>query len=147
VVSERAPDTYRVRVDNTRDTFVIEVHRDWAPHGADRFYSLVKSGFYDGAGFFRVLPYFLAEFGINGDPRTEASWMHAVIPDDPPKVSNTRGTVSFSTSGRNTRTTQVFINYRDNKLLDAQGFAPFGTVVEGMKAVDEFVFKYGDRPI
>ena len=146
VPSERAPDTYRVRVENTRDTFVIEVHRDWAPHGADRFYSLVKSGFYDGNRVFRVLPYFLAEFGINGDPQTEATWIHATIPDDIPKVSNKRGTVSFSTAGANTRTTQVFINYRDNAMLDLQGFAPFGAVVEGMKNVDEFEFKYGDRP-
>jgi peptidoglycan/LPS O-acetylase OafA/YrhL/cyclophilin family peptidyl-prolyl cis-trans isomerase len=145
--SERAPEVYRVRVENTRDTFVIEVHRDWAPLGADRFYTLVKSGFYDGVKFHRVLPYFMVQFGINGDPKIQAAWTSATIADDPVKVSNKRGTVAFATAGKDTRTTQVFINYRDNVMLDAQGFAPFGVVVEGMGPVGELESKYGDRPV
>jgi peptidyl-prolyl cis-trans isomerase A (cyclophilin A) len=145
-VDQQAPSLFRARIENTRDTFVIEVHRDWAPHGADRFYSLVKAGFYDACRFFRVLPYFMVQFGINGNPKIQAAWRSATIPDDPVKVSNMRMSVSFATSGPNTRTTQVFINYRDNTMLDAQGFAPFGVVVEGMNAVAELEAKFADRP-
>jgi peptidyl-prolyl cis-trans isomerase A (cyclophilin A) len=145
-VDQQAPPVFRARIENTRDTFVIEVHRDWAPHGADRFYSLVKAGFYDACRFFRVLPYFMVQFGINGNPKIQAAWRSATIPDDPVKVSNMRMSVSFATSGPNTRTTQVFINYRDNTMLDAQGFAPFGVVVEGMNAVAELEAKFADRP-
>lgn len=145
-VAEQAPPVFRARFENTRDTFVIEVHRDWAPKGADRFYSLVKSGFYDGCYFFRVLPYFMVQFGISGDPRVQAAWRTATIADDPVKVGNKSGTVVFAMTGPDTRTTQVFINYRDNLLLDAQGFAPFGTVIQGMRAVGELESRYGDRP-
>lgn len=141
-----APAVFKARIENTRDTFVIEVHRDWAPNGADRFYSLVKSGFYDRCTFFRVLPYFMVQFGISGDPLVQAAWRDATFPDDPVKVSNKRGSVSFAMVGKNTRTTQVFINYRDNLMLDAQGFAPFGTVIQGMNNVGELESKYGDRP-
>src|SRR5262245_49405062 len=141
-----APPVFRARIENTRDTFVIEVHRDWAPHGADRFYSLVRAGFYDTCRFFRVLPYFLVQFGINGNPKIQAAWRSATIPDDPVKETNKRMHVSFATSGPNSRTTQVFINYRDNTILDGQGFAPFGVVVEGMDAVGQLESKFADRP-
>jgi peptidyl-prolyl cis-trans isomerase A (cyclophilin A) len=145
-VDQQAPPVFRARIENTRDTFVIEVHRDWAPYGADRFYSLVKAGFYDNCRFFRVLPYFMVQFGINGDPKIQAAWRSATIPDDPVKVSNKRMHVTFAKTGPATRTTQVFINYRDNAMLDSQGFAPFGVVVEGMSAVGELESKFGDRP-
>lgn len=145
-IAQQAPPVFRARIENTRDTFVIEVHRDWAPHGADRFYSLVKAGFYDSCSFFRVVPYFLAQFGIHGDPKVAAAWRAAMIPDDPVKMSNKAGYVSFARTGPNTRATQVFINMRDNTLLDAQGFAPFGTVIEGMSNVLQLEAKYKDRP-
>jgi peptidyl-prolyl cis-trans isomerase A (cyclophilin A) len=141
-----APAVFRARFDNSHDTFIIEVHRDWAPHAADRFYSLVRSGFYDGCFFFRVLPYFMVQFGINGDPRIQAAWRNTTIADDPVKLSNTQGTATFVMTGKNTRTTQVFINYRDNAFLDAQGFAPFGKVVQGMQAVLGLEGEYRDRP-
>jgi peptidyl-prolyl cis-trans isomerase A (cyclophilin A) len=124
--------------------FVIEVQRDWAPYGADRFYELVKNGYFDGQRFFRVLSGFMAQFGIHGDPKVSAAWRERRIPDDPVKQSNTRGMVSFATAGPNTRTTQVFINYADNSALDGQGFAPFGRVVEGMDAVDRLFAGYGE---
>ena len=145
-VAEKAPPVFRARIENTRDTFVIEVHRDWAPNGADRFYSLVRAGFYDKCSFFRVLPYFMAQFGIHGDPKVQAAWRTATIPDDPVKMSNKMGYVSFAMTGANTRTTQVFINYRDNVLLDSQGFAPFGVVVEGLTNAGQLESKFGDRP-
>lgn len=145
-VAEKAPAVFRARIENTRDTFDIEVHRDWAPNGADRFYSLVKAGFYDRCSFFRVLPYFMVQFGINGDPKIQTAWRAQTIPDDAVKMSNKAGYVSFAMTGANTRTTQVFINYRDNLILDAQGFAPFGVVVEGMNNVRELESKFGDRP-
>lgn len=145
-VAEQAPPVFRARIDNSRNAFVIEVHREWAPNAADRFYSLVKSGFYDGCRFFRVLPYFMAQFGIHGDPKIHAAWRSATFPDDPVKMSNRSGYVSFAMTGPNTRTTQVFINYRDNTILDQQGFAPFGRVVEGMSNVTELEAKFGDRP-
>jgi peptidyl-prolyl cis-trans isomerase A (cyclophilin A) len=145
-VAEKSPPVFRARIENTRDTFVIEVHRDWAPNGADRFYALVRAGFYDKCSFFRVLPYFLAQFGIHADPKVQAAWRTATIPDDPVKMSNKAGYVTFATTGANTRTTQVFINYRDNVMLDAQGFAPFGVVVEGMTNAGQLESKFGDRP-
>jgi peptidyl-prolyl cis-trans isomerase A (cyclophilin A) len=123
---------------------VIEVQRDWAPRGADRFYDLVKSGYFDGQRFFRVLSGFMAQFGIHGDPKVSAAWRDRRIPDDSVRQSNTRGMVSFATAGPNTRTTQVFINYADNSSLDGQGFAPFGRVVEGMAVLDGLFAGYGE---
>ena len=120
------------------------MHRAWAPHGADRFYNLVKHGFYDNERFFRVISGFMVQFGINGDPRISAHWRDANIPDDPVKESNKRGTITFATAGPNTRTTQVFINFGDNAGLDGQGFAPFGQVVSGMKVVDSLNAEYGE---
>jgi peptidyl-prolyl cis-trans isomerase A (cyclophilin A) len=123
---------------------VVEVHRDWAPRGADRFYNLVKNGFFDNARFFRVIEGFMVQFGINGDPNIAAVWRDADIKDDPVKQSNQRGTITFATAGPNTRTTQVFINFGDNAALDGQGFSPFGKVVSGMEVVDKLYGGYGE---
>ena len=142
--TDSVPATYRARFETTAGTFVIEVHRAWAPRGADRFYALVKSGFYDRQRFFRVLSGFMAQFGIHGDPKVAALWSGRNIPDDPVKQSNTRGMVTYATAGPNTRTTQIFINYGNNAMLDGQGFAPFGQVVEGMEVVDHLFAGYGE---
>ena len=138
-LKEQAPPVYRVDFDTTKGPFVIEVHRDWAPNGADRFYNLVKNGFYDNTRFFRVIEGFMAQFGVNGDPKVSAVWKEARIKDDPVRVSNKRTFVTFATAGPNTRTTQIFISYGDNSNLDSQGFAPFGQVVSGMKVVDSLI--------
>jgi peptidyl-prolyl cis-trans isomerase A (cyclophilin A) len=142
-LTEQAPATYRARFDTTKGTFVIQVNRDWAPMGADRFYNLIKAGFYDDVRFFRVLDGFMAQFGLNGNPAVTAIWRRQQLKDDAVKQSNRRGYVSFATAGPNTRTTQVFINFVDNSGLDKQGFAPFGEVVEGMNVVDNLYSGYG----
>jgi peptidyl-prolyl cis-trans isomerase A (cyclophilin A) len=143
-LNEKAPPVYKAKFDTSKGTFVIEVHRDWAPNGADRFYNLVKSGFYNDARFFRVIGGFMVQFGINGNPDLSGVWRDARIKDDPVKQSNQRGFVSFATSGPNTRTTQVFINFGDNAGLDGQGFSPFGQVVSGMDVVDALYNGYGE---
>jgi peptidyl-prolyl cis-trans isomerase A (cyclophilin A) len=143
-LNEKAPAVYQAKFDTSKGSFVIEVHRDWAPNGADRFYNLVKNGFYNDVRFFRVLDGFMAQFGINGDPSLSAVWRDANIKDDPVKASNARGTVTFATAGPNTRTTQVFINFGDNAGLDGQGFSPFGKVVSGMDVVDALYGGYGE---
>jgi peptidyl-prolyl cis-trans isomerase A (cyclophilin A) len=125
---------------------VIEVHRDWAPVGADRFYNLVKNGFFDDIRFFRVVPNFMVQFGIHGTPAIQSAWRGASMKDDPVKQSNKRGYITFATSGPNSRTTQVFINFKDNAGLDRQGFAPFGEVVSGMDVVDKINAQYGEQP-
>jgi peptidyl-prolyl cis-trans isomerase A (cyclophilin A) len=123
------------------------VHRAWAPKGADRYYNLVKNGFYDNCRFFRVLPGFMAQFGIHGNPSIQSAWRNANLSDDPVKHGNARGTISFATAGPNTRTTQVFINFGDNSAsLDRQGFAAFGQVVSGMNVVDKINAQYGEQP-
>ncbi|MGH9236468.1 MAG: peptidylprolyl isomerase [Vicinamibacterales bacterium] len=135
---ETAPEVYRARFDTSKGPFVIEAHREWAPLGADRFYNLVRNGFYDGTRFFRVRPGFMAQFGLNGDPNVQVAWQRASLRDEPPMKSNTRGFVSFAKESLpNTRFTQIFINYADNSYLDEQGFAPFGQVVTGMEIVDK----------
>ena len=143
-LKEQAPPVYKVEFDTSKGPFVIEVHRDWAPNGADRFYNLVKNGFYDDVRFFRVIEGFMAQFGVNGDPKVSAAWREARIKDDPVKDSNKRTFVTFATAGPNTRTTQVFVNYGDNSNLDSQGFSPFGQVVSGMKVVDSLYGGYGE---
>jgi len=142
-----APELYRVKFTTTHGDFVVEVHRDWAPLGADRFYNLVKNRFFTDNAFFRVVPNFIVQFGLPADPAVGAVWQHANIKDDPVKQSNKRATVVFATAGPNTRTTQLFINFKDNGAsLDGQGFAPFGTVTEGMDVVDGIYALYGERP-
>jgi peptidyl-prolyl cis-trans isomerase A (cyclophilin A) len=143
-LNAKAPAVYQAKFDTSKGTFVVEVHRDWAPIGADRFYNLVKNGFYDNARFFRVIEGFMVQFGINGDPKVAAAWRDADIKDDAVKQSNARGTITFATAGPNTRTTQVFINFADNAPLDGQGFAPFGKVVSGMEVVDSLYAGYGE---
>ena len=142
-LTEKAPPTYKVKFDTSAGAFVVEVHRDWAPLGADRFYNLVKNGFYDDVRFFRVLDGFMAQFGMHGNPGITAAWRTTQLKDDPVKESNKRGYVTFATAGPNSRTTQVFINFADNGSLDAQGFAPFGQVTDGMKIVDKLYSGYG----
>jgi cyclophilin family peptidyl-prolyl cis-trans isomerase len=142
----QAPAKYRVKFVTTKGTFVVEVRRDWAPRGADRFYNLVKDGFYNNASFFRVVPGFVVQFGMSADPQVSMAWHEARIPDDPATHSNAPGTLTFATRGRNTRTTQVFINLRDNSRLDRMGFAPFGKVVKGMDIVEKLYGGYGDAP-
>jgi len=141
---EQAPAAYKVRFDTSRGVFVVEVTRAWAPRGADRFYNLVKNGFYDNARFFRVISGFMVQFGIHGDPGIMARWRTAQISDDPVTQSNTKGMITFATAGPNTRTTQVFINFGDNSRLDQSGFAPFGRVVSGMNVVEAINAEYGE---
>lgn len=143
---ETAPSTYRARLETTEGNVSIQVHRSWAPRAADRFYNLIRVGYYDSVYVHRVVPGRVAQFGIHPDPRINYVWQQAVIEDDPVRESNDRGTVSFAKSGPNSRTTQVFINLRDNPGLDDQGFAPFGEVVEGMDVVDSLYAGYGDGP-
>lgn len=144
--ADKAPETYRVLFATSKGDFTVEVHREWAPNGADRFHQLVESGYYDECRFFRVVPGFMVQWGINGDPEIQKNWVKATIKDDPVTKSNTRGFITFATSGRNSRTSQLFINYGDNSRLDAMGFAPFGQVVEGMDVVDAINSQYGERP-
>ena len=143
-LNEKAPPTYKAKFETSKGTFVVEVQRDWAPNGADRFYNLVKNGFFDDARFFRVMKGFMVQFGINGDPAVSAQWRQARIKDDPVRQSNKPGYVTYATSGPDSRTTQVFINFDDNAGLDGQGFAPFGRVVSGMNVVESFNGEYGD---
>ncbi|HVC08605.1 MAG TPA: peptidylprolyl isomerase [Elusimicrobiota bacterium] len=143
----QAPQTFRARFSTTKGDFVVEVHRDWAPQGADRFYNLVKIGYFNGDAFFRVVKGFMVQFGINGSPAINAAWHAADIPDDPAVGrSNSTGMVTFATAGPNTRTTQIFINYGNNSFLDSQGFTPFGQIVEGMNVVESLYAGYGDGP-
>jgi peptidyl-prolyl cis-trans isomerase A (cyclophilin A) len=143
--TEKAPDVYKVKMSTTKGDLVIEVHRAWAPNGADRFYNLVKIGFFDGCEFFRVIDGFMAQIGIHGDPAVAAKWHDANIPDDPSiGQSNQRGVVTFATAGPNTRTTQFFISFKDNSFLDSQGFPPIGKVVEGDAVLDQLYRGYGE---
>jgi peptidyl-prolyl cis-trans isomerase A (cyclophilin A) len=143
-LKEQAPASYKVKFDTTKGAFVIQVTRAWAPNGADRFYNLVKNGFYDDVRFFRVISGFMVQFGINGDPQLSARWRQAQIKDDAVTQSNKRGMITFATAGPNTRTTQVFINFADNTNLDAMGFAPFGRIVSGQNVVDAINAEYGE---
>jgi peptidyl-prolyl cis-trans isomerase A (cyclophilin A) len=146
LLKDKAPEQYKVKFVTTRGEFTLAVTRAWAPLGADRFYNLVKHHFYDNASIFRVVPNFVAQFGISAYPAVTTAWRGTDIKDDPVTQSNKRGYITFATSGPNTRTTQVFINFKDNSRLDGQGFAPFGVVEgDGMKVVDMFYDQYGDN--
>ena len=137
--------TFTVKVESSCGDFMIQVHRDWAPVGAERFYQLVKSGYYDECRFFRVVPGFMVQFGMNGDPAVQQQWERK-INDDPVTQSNKPGYVTFATSGPNSRTTQIFISYGDNSFLDEQGFSPFGKVIEGMENVNAINSEYEESP-
>lgn len=143
-VNVQAPPTYRVRFETTKGPFVMEVARDWAPRGADRFYNLARLGFYDGAAFYRVAPGFVVQFGLPADPVLAAVWRPLPLEDDPVRESNQRGFVSYAMAGPDSRTVQLFINLADNRPLDLQGFAPVGRIVEGMDVVDSLYAGYGD---
>jgi len=143
-LNEQAPAAYKVKFDTSKGAFVVEVTRAWAPKGADRFYNLVKNGFYDNVRFFRVISGFMVQFGINGDPKVAAPWREAKMKDDPVLQSNRRGYITYAMAGPNTRTTQVFINFGENGRLDGNGFAPFGRVIQGMEVVDKLNAEYGE---
>jgi cyclophilin family peptidyl-prolyl cis-trans isomerase len=140
-----APRTFDARVETSKGTFVLSIERDWAPRGADRFYNLVRAGFFDDSRFSRVVPGFIAQFGIPGDPAIATLWQNRGFPDDPVRHSNVRGTIGFAMTGPNARTTQLYISLVDNVRLDAQGFAPIGRVVEGMAVVDSLYSGYGEN--
>jgi peptidyl-prolyl cis-trans isomerase A (cyclophilin A) len=145
----KAPDLFKVQFMTTRGDFVAEIHREWAPLGVDRFFNLVRNGFFTNAAFFRVVVTprpFIVQFGLNANPMINKAWEHASIKDDPVMGSNTRGTLVFATAGPNTRTTQLFINLNNNAPLDASGFAPFGTITDGMDVVDKIYPGYAERP-
>jgi peptidyl-prolyl cis-trans isomerase A (cyclophilin A) len=139
-----APAVYKVKFETSKGDFVVQVNKDWAPAGADRFYQLAQSNFFENARFFRVIAGFMAQFGISPDPKTAALWETQTIPDDPPKQTNSKGRITFATAGPNTRTTQLFINLVDNGRLDASGFSPFGEVVSGMDVVERLYSGYGE---
>jgi len=142
----KAPDVFKAKFTTTKGDFVVEVHRDWAPLGADRFYNLVQAGFFTDVAFFRVHSKFMVQFGISGNPKIAAAWSNASIKDDPSKQGNKRGNITFAMGGPNTRTTQLFINFVDNAFLDSLNFPAFGTVIEGMDVVDQLYSGYGEIP-
>jgi len=140
-----APNVFQVKFETTAGNFVIEVHRDWAPHGADRFYELVRARYYDDSRFFRVVAGSWAQFGIAGQPKISQKWRHRTIPDDPVRQSNTLGYIGYANTGPGTRVTQVYVNLGDNSRLNATGFAPFGKVVEGLEIVQKLYSGYGEN--
>jgi len=142
--SESAPDRFRVRFETSEGDFVVEAHRAWAPLGADRFYNLVRAGFFDDSRFFRIRAGYIAQFGIPGDPQVTAVWRDRALADDPVRETNKRGSIAFAMTGPDTRTTQPYINLVNNTHLDAQGFAPFGQVIEGMEVVDRLYAGYDE---
>ena len=144
-LTEEAPKKFRVKFETSKGEFEILVKREWAPLGADRFYNLVKAGFYNDVRFFRVVEGFVVQFGISGESAVSRVWREATIEDDPVVEKNVRGTISFAKSGRNTRTTQVFINLVNNTRLDQMGFSPFGRVMKGMAVVDQLYSEYGEQ--
>lgn len=143
-LTEKAPDSFKAKFETTKGSFTIKVERAYSPNGADRFYNLVKSGYFTDIAFFRVIEGFMGQFGIHGDPKVSAKWRDARIPDDPVKGSNVRGAVTFAMGGPNTRTTQLFINLVDNANLNSMGFPAFGKVIEGMDVVDKLNSEYGE---
>jgi peptidyl-prolyl cis-trans isomerase A (cyclophilin A) len=147
-LTAKAPEMFKVKFDTTKGPVVLVLHRDWAPKGVDRFYNMTRNGFFTGVRFFRVMPNFMAQFGINGNPAVNDAWEKARLADDPPNgKSNVRGILTYGTTGQpNSRGTQLFINYKDNSYLDKQGFVPIGEVVEGMEVVDMLYADYGAAP-
>jgi len=144
-LTAKAPDTFKAKFDTTKGLVVIEVHREWSPNGADRFYNLVKNGYYDGVKFFRVVPGFVVQWGIHGDPSIANKWLQSNIQDDPVKQGNKRGFITYAKSGApNSRSVQLFINLVDNSRLDGMGFAAFGKVTEGLDVVDKLNGEYGE---
>jgi peptidyl-prolyl cis-trans isomerase A (cyclophilin A) len=141
---ETAPATYKVKFATTKGDFVVTVNRSLAPLGADRFYNLIKAGYYNDAKFFRVVPGFVVQFGLAADPKVTQVWQNTNLKDDAVKSSNKKGSLTFATAGPNTRTTQVFINLGNNAGLDSQGFAPFGEITEGMNVVEQLYSGYGE---
>jgi peptidyl-prolyl cis-trans isomerase A (cyclophilin A) len=146
-LNEHAPAAFDVKFVTTKGEFTVHISREWAPHGADRFYNLVKHHYFDGCPFFRVIAGFMAQFGLTPYPEVNKAWMNANIQDDPVKASNTRGKITFAqTSAPNSRSTQLFINFANqNAQLDKQGFAPIGEVTSGMDVVDKLNSEYGDH--
>jgi len=145
-MKEQAPDVFGAEFETTKGSFTVKVTRAWAPLGVDRFYNLVKHGYFTDAAFFRVVPGFIIQFGLNADPAVNRVWHGARIKDDPVTQSNKPGYITFATAGPNTRTTQLFINFGSNTFLDSQGFAPFGQVTSGMDVVQRLHSGYGERP-
>lgn len=145
-LTAKAPDVFDVKFETTKGDFDVRVHRSWAPLGADRFYNLVKHGFFTDAAFFRIVPGFIVQFGLSGSPAVNQAWRSANFKDDPVTQSNRPGSITFATAGPNTRTTQLFINFGNNSFLDKQGFAPFGQVTSGMDVVQRLYSGYGERP-
>jgi peptidyl-prolyl cis-trans isomerase A (cyclophilin A) len=145
-LNAKAPEVFQAKFVTTKGDFVVEVTRAWAPLGADRFYNLVKHGYFTDAAFFRNLPGFMVQFGLSADPEVNKVWHNANIKDDPGKQSNAPGMITFATAGPNTRTTQLFINFGNNTFLDSQGFSPFGKVISGMDVVQKLYSGYGERP-
>lgn len=143
-LTEKAPDSCRIKFETSKGDFVLALEREWAPIGADRFYNLVINDYFTDVRFFRNIPGFMVQFGIHGDPAISKVWKEATIPDEPVKSSNAKGYISFAKGGPNSRTTQVFINFGDNMRLDQMGFSPFGKVVEGMDVVEKLYGGYGE---
>jgi cyclophilin family peptidyl-prolyl cis-trans isomerase len=143
--NETAPEVFQVKFQTSKGEFIIEAHRDWAPRGVDRFFSLVRVGFFDDSRFFRVRAGFIVQFGIASDPVVATRWKEKTIADDPVRESNTRGFVTYAMTGPGARTTQLFINLADNSRLDREGFAPIGRVIEGMEKVDQLYAGYGEE--
>lgn len=146
LLKAKAPDVFKARFTTTKGDFVVEVHRDWSPLGADRFYNLVKNGYFNNAHFFRVVSGFVVQFGLSPSPAVNAVWKDATIQDDPVTQTNSKGSLTFATRGPNTRTTQLFINLGENARLDGMGFSPFGNVIEGMDVVEKLYAGYGESP-
>lgn len=141
------PEVFRVQFQTSQGDFVVEAARAWSPHGVDRFHELVRNRFFDQARFFRVLPGFIAQFGVHRDFNVQATWRNLFIVDDPQKEKNLRGTLAFAKSGPNTRATEIFINLADNQALDDQSFVPFAKIVQGIEVIDKLYAGYGEmRP-
>jgi peptidyl-prolyl cis-trans isomerase A (cyclophilin A) len=147
VATAQAPDSFRVAFETTKGKFAVDVIRAWSPNGADRFHQLVNAGYFTEVAFFRVVPGFIAQFGLHGDPSVNERWEEKPIRDDPVRQSNRRGTIVFATAGPNTRANQLFINFKDNAQLDGMGFSPIGRVVEGLTVVDSLFDGYGEAPV